>query len=224
MIPLLLVLLLVAVPASAQTANDPPIRRLQIDFGGGLLGGATLGSADANLRANATTPQPYRVFSSDNQVAPSPSFHVRAGYDLTRRLGVEGGVVLSRPKIESSLSGDIEGAPSITVDERIDQYFLEGSVVFRLDEMRIGRSTVPFVAGGAGYLRQLHQGLTVIEQGHLFHLGGGLKHVLTLRNRGLLRAAGIRADARVYLLTSGYSFDDGPRPHLAASSGMFLVF
>jgi hypothetical protein len=223
-IRLLLVLLLMAAPALAQTPIDPPVRRLQVDLGGGLLGGGALGAADANLRANATTLQPYRVFSSDTRFTPSPTFHVRAGYDLTRRLGVEGGVVFSRPTVESSLANDIEGAPSLTVDERIDQYFLEGSVVFRLDEMRIGRSTVPFVAGGAGYLRQLHQGLTVIEEGHLFHLGGGLKHVLTLRNRGLVRAAGLRADARVYLLTSGYTFDDGPRPHIAASGGLFLVF
>ena len=223
MIPLLLLLLLVAVPASAQNI-DPPLRRLQVDFGGGLIGGANLGTVDANLRANANTLQSFRVFSSDTRFAPAPSFHVRAGYDFSRRLGVEGGVVLSRPKIESSLTGDIEGAPPLTVDERIDQYFVEASVLFRLDEIRLGRSTVPFVAGGAGYLRQLHQGLTVIEQGHLFHLGGGVKHVLTVRNRGLVRSSGLRADARVYLVSSGYSFDDSPKPHMAASGSFFLVF
>jgi len=164
------------------------------------------------------------VFSSDTRFAAAPSFHVRGGYDLTRRLGVEGGVVFSRPAIRTSLTGDIEGAPSLTVDERVDQYVIEASVLFRLDELRLGRSTVPFVAGGAGYLRQLHQGLTVIDQGHLYHVGGGVKHTLTVRNRGLVRSAGIRADARVYLLTSGYSFDDGPRPHVAASGSLFLVF
>ena len=224
MIPLLLLLLMVAVPASAQTPIDPPVRRLQVEFGGGLIGGADIGPVDATLRANATTLQPYKVFSSATRFSPTPSYHVRAGYDFTRRLGVEGGMVFSRPKIESSLTGDIEGAPPVTVNERIDQYFLEASVLFRLDEIRLGRATVPFVAGGAGYLRQLHQGLTVIDEGHLFHLGGGVKHVLSVRNGGLVRSSGVRADARVYLLTSGYSFDDSPKPHIAASGSFFVVF
>lgn len=214
--------LLLAAPASAQT--DPPVRRLEVELGGGILGGASLGSADANLRANATTAQPFRLFSTASRVSTGRSLHARAGVALNRRFAVEGGVLVSRPQIRTSVSGDAEGAPSLTVDERVDQYFVEATVLVGLEEIRIGNRTVPFLAGGAGYLRQLHEGLTVIEQGRFYHLGGGVKHWLLARDRGFVRAAGLRADARVYVLVSGISFDGRPRPHAAASGSFFLAF
>jgi hypothetical protein len=217
-------IVLLAAPASAQSVSDPPIRRAEVDVGGGILGGALLGSADANLRANATTKQPYRLFSTETRFAAAPSFHVRAAYAWSRRFAVEGGLVVSRPVLRTSVTSDVEGAPSLTADERLDQYFLEAGLLVRLDELRIGRGTVPFVAGGIGYLRQLHEGLTVVEKGHLYHLGGGVTHTLLVHNRGLVRSAGVRADARLYLLTSGVSFDTGARRHIAASGSAFFVF
>ena len=221
-VSILLLFLVLAAPASAQT--DLPIHRLEVELGGGILGGAALGSADATLRANATTPQPYRVFSTDTRLTTERSLHARLGVALSRRFAVEGGLVFSRPRIRASVSADAEGAPPLTVDERVDQYFVEAALVIGLDEIRLGNRTVPFLAGGAGYLRQLHEGLTVIEEGHFYHLGGGVKHWLLARNRGFVRAAGLRADARVYLLVSGISFDQRPRPHTAASGSFFLAF
>jgi hypothetical protein len=189
-----------------------------------MIGGASLGSADANLRANATTKQPYRLFSTDSDVATGKSLHARVGFALSRRFAVESGVVFSHPRIRTSVSGDVEGAPALTVDEAVDQYFIEAALVVRLDEIRLGRRTVPFVAGGVGYLRQLHEGLTVIEEGHLYHLGGGVRHWLLTRDRGFVKSAGLRADGRVYVLVSGISFDGRPGPHIAASGSFFLGF
>ena len=214
--------LMLAAPAHAQT--DPAIHRPEVELGGGILGGASLGSADANLRANATTAQPSRLFSTASRVLTERSLHARVGVALNRRFAVEGGVVFSRPQIRTSVSADAEGAPPLTVVERIDQYLVEATVRVALDEMRVGNRTVPFLAGGAGYLRQLHEGLTVIEEGHFYHLGGGVRHRLLARNRGFVRAAGLRADARVYVLASGISFDGPPRPHGAASGSFFLAF
>jgi hypothetical protein len=155
---LLVMLSVAAAPAYGQAVGDPPIRRVEVEFGGGIFGGASLGTADANLRANATTKQPYRLFTSDTSFGAAPSLHVRAGFAWSRRFAVEGGFVVSRPALRTSVSGDVEGASSLTVDERIDQYFLEGSVLVRIDEIRFGPRTVPFVAGGVGYVRQLHDG------------------------------------------------------------------
>jgi hypothetical protein len=89
---------------------------------------------------------------------------------------------------------------------------------------RLGRRTIPFVAGGAGYLRQLHQGRTFIEQGHVYHLGGGIRHWLIARDRGFIKAAGLRADGGVYVFVSGISFDGHPRPQAAASGSVFVAF
>ena len=215
-------LLLLAAPAFAQ--RDPSTRRLELEVGGGLVGGTSLGAADANLRANATTRQASTLFATTSRMAATPSAHARVGFALSRRLSVEGGAVVGHPRIHTSVSGDVEGAPALTVEERIDQYFVEGSVLVHFDEIRFGGRTVPFLAAGAGYLRQLHEGLTVIEQGHLYHLGGGVKHWLLARDRGLIKAAGLRAEGRLYLLKSGISFNGNPRPHLAASGGVFVAF
>lgn len=220
-----------AVPARGQTPGrtlaqaappDRPVRRIEVSAGSGLFGGSALGTADANLRANDTTVRPFRLFSSDSRFGAAPLVEVRGGFSFNRRFGTEAVFVFARPELRTSVSGDVEGVPALTIVERVDQYSVEGSLVIMFDELGLGRRTVPFVATGVGYVRQLHEGLTLIEQGHSFHLGGGLKHWLTVRDRGRIRAAGVRADARLYLMARGVSFEDGPRP-LGAISGSFFV-
>lgn len=211
-------------PAAAQPAEERPTRRIEVDLGGGWLTGAPLGSADATLVANNPTRQPFRLYTTDSRLGSAPMFHARAGFALTRRWTIEGGIVLGVPELRTSVSGDVEDAPAVTIGERIDQYFIEGSVLVLLDQLRVTPRTVPFAAAGAGYLRQLHEGLTAIEEGHLYHAGGGIKHWLVARDRGRIRAAGLRADVRLYLLAAGVSFDKGPRPHVATSGSVFVAF
>lgn len=218
-----LIMLIPAVNAQAQT-TDRPRPRVELDVGGGLLGGAALGSGDANVLANNPTRQPFRIFSADTRIARASALHARGGVALTRRFGVEGGVVIGHPEVRTSLSADVENAAPLTAVERVDQYFFEASVIVMFEEWRVGGGTVPFAAVGGGYLRQLHEGQTVVEQGHLYHAGGGVKHWLVARDRGRIRTAGLRADARMYLLAKGLSFDDGPRPHAAISGSVFVGF
>ena len=113
---------------------------------------------------------------------------------------------------------------ALTVVERVDQYVIDARIVIMLDEVRLGQRTIPFATAGAGYLRQLHDGHTVIDEGRVFHVGGGMKHWLLARDRGLLKAAGVRLDARLYVLTSGITFDDNPRPQGAISGSAFVTF
>lgn len=219
-----LLLCIGATTSYAQTADQRPIKRIEVEFGGGMLGGGGLGKDDANLRANATERRPFKLFSSDSRFASAPALHARVAFSFNRRFAAEGGVVFGRPRIRTSLSGDVEGAPALTVDERVDQYFFEGSVLVLLEEIRLGQRTVPFAVAGAGYLRQLHEGQTVIEEGSVYHVGGGVKYWLLARDRGFIRAAGLRADARLYLLAGGIVFDGGPRPQGAISGSLFVSF
>lgn len=216
--------LAIAGSAQAQTADERPLRRLEVEMGGGLIGGAAAGEADATLLANDPVRRPLTLFETTTRIGPAPAFHVRLGAALSRRITIEGGVVLSRPELRLSTSGDAESGPSLTIVERIDQYFFEGSVLILIDEARLGGRTVPFVAAGGGYLRQLHEGQTIIEHGVLFHAGGGLKHWFLARSQGALRGAGMRADARVYILRDNIAIEDRPRPHGAVSGSLFLVF
>jgi hypothetical protein len=210
--------------ASTAQAQERPRARIEVDAGGALLGGAPLGSGDANLLANNPTRQSFRLFSTETDVGRAPALHVRAARALSRRFGVEGGVVIAHPEVRTSVGNDAESAPPLTVVERIDQYFFEASLVVMFEEWRVGAGTVPFAVAGGGYLRQLHEGLTVIEQGHLYHAGGGVKHWFVARTTGVIRTAGLRADARMYFLARGLSFDEGPRPHAAISGSVFVGF
>ena len=221
---LVIVAVLAAAPALAQTPEVTRIGRVEVDAGGGWLGGAQLGSVDANLRAATPTPTSFRLFSADSRFAAAPTVHVKAGYSLSRRFVVEGGLTLSHPELRASVSNDAEAAPPITIAERIDQYGVDAGLVVMIRELAIGGRTLPFVTGGAGYLRQLHEGQTVVEEGHFFHAGGGVKHWLLAREQGLVNGAGVRVDARLYLMSGGIAFEDRPRPHGAISGSVFLAF
>jgi hypothetical protein len=122
------------------------------------------------------------------------------------------------------VSGDIEGAPDLTAVERLDQYFFEGSLLVMFDGLGLGSRTVPFAAAGAGYLRRLHEGLTVVEDGQVYHVGGGIRHWLMTRARGAVRAVGLRADARLYLLADSAASDVSTRSHAAISGSVFVTF
>lgn len=218
------VLLVGALPSYAQTAAGRPVGRVDITVGGGLLGGAELGSADANLRANDPARQSFRLFTTDSRFARVQVFHLHTGFAFNQRLALEGGLTWSRPNIQTSTRSDMEGAPPITMAEQVDQYFVDGSLLIMLDELRVGARMVPFVAAGGGYLRQLHEGQTVVEHGQVYHVGGGIKYRLLTRDSGVVRAVGLRGDARAYLMRGGVAFEDGPRPHVAVSGAVFVGF
>jgi hypothetical protein len=106
--------------------------------------------------------------------------------------------------------------------ERLDQYLVEAGILFMLDELRFG-STVPFVTGGAGYVRQLHEGLTLIDQGRDYYVGGGVKHRFLTRTRARLKSAGLKAEARLRLLAGDLVFD-AVVPRLGISGSVFVAF
>jgi hypothetical protein len=183
-----------------------------------------LGSADANLRRNDPVRQTFRLFATSSDVGRAPLWLVRLAFPLSRRFAIEGALTKATPDVRVSTTSDFEGAPSITTTETIDQYFIDGSIVVMLDELRIGTRAVPFVAAGGGYLRQLHEGQRLVEQGEVYHAGGGIKYWLLTRKAGTLRSAGLRADAKAYFLRGGISFDDRPRSHVAISGSVFVGF
>jgi hypothetical protein len=213
-------------PMSAQTTAQQTAARVELEVGGGLIGGAGLGASDADLRANAQAPRPFRLFTADSRFVRAPALLVRAAVPLGRRFGLESGMTWGRPEIRTSLTADAEGAAPLTSVERIDQFVFDASLVWMLGTLRPGQRLIPFVSGGAGYLRQLHEGRTLVEHGQTYHAGGGVKYSLFTRTagRGLLRSAGLKGDARLQLLSGGIAFEEGPRPHVAISGSLFVGF
>jgi hypothetical protein len=203
--------------------SDPPVHRLQVTIGGGAMSGARVGARDADLRGSAAPGAVSPLFRTTTGFGASPIVEARVGIALSHRITIEARGSFNRPVLRVSVAADAEGAPALTVVERVDQYMVGGGVLVMLDELRLG-GMVPFAAAGAGYLRQLHEGLTLVEHGRSYDVGGGVIRPLVSRDRGIVRAAGLRADARLYLLVGGIGFDAGPRAHAAISGAAFVVF
>jgi hypothetical protein len=210
--------------ASAFAQARRPYRgdRFEASFGGIWIGGAGLGSSEANLRANNLTPTPFRLFTAETRTASAPGFDARFGYWLTRSIGIDGGFVRVRPELRTRISGDSEGAAALTVTERLDQYFIDARVIWLLPRFS-GGGTVPFVSGGAGYLRQLHEGQTLVETGQVYHAGGGVRRRL-LTDVRWFGSIGARIDGRLYVLVDGVQLEDRPRTHGAITGALFLTF
>jgi len=217
----LITVLVVLAASTARAQTDPPLHHLQLGAGVGFFGGAALGDADANLRTSSS--DPYRLFATSSRQAGTVGLDLNLAVDLTRRFGLEAHTLFARPDVQTSVTGDAEGAPPVDAVERLDQYLIDGGIVIRLRELRM-KSWEPFASAGAGYLRQLHEGLTLSEHGHLFYFGGGVRRVLLLRPKGFLRGLGARGDVRLTILSGGITVEDKRRQHLSASASLFVVF
>jgi hypothetical protein len=209
---------LAAVGTEAQTISEP-IGRLQVGAGVGWLGGAVFGEQPADLRA--ASGGRYRLFESETDLRAAGAFEARVGILLTRRYGIEGRAAIGRPELRTVILSDAETAGSFTLVEQIDQYAFDGGILIRLDEWETS-GLAPFASAGLGYVRQLHEGKQLGEDGHLFYVGGGFTHALFSRTQGLIRAASVRADLRLNLISM--ELDEGSRPQGSVSGGIVFTF
>lgn len=215
-----------AAAAAAQTDRDPfRPRSFEISAGGMLMGGNALGSATATLTRNQSPASAFPLFETDTELAGAAGFEGRVGFHVTRGLAAEGAFLFSRPTLETRITSDAESAPATTATSALEQYLAEGSVVYHLHRWTLAGG-VPFVLGGAGYLRQLHEDRAVVETGQAYHAGGGLKFVFGRRARGWIRAFGVRVDGRVYVLRGGADLSDGDdaRTTGAGSASVVVLF
>jgi len=189
----------------------------------GLLGGASAGDADADLRGSSPSNPTYRLFAAEARFARAPAIEARVAWRFARRFAVEGHGMRVDQDLRVSVSADAEGAPPVTVAERVDRYILDAGLLVLLDELRVA-GLVPFAVAGAGYLRQLHEGATLVEQGHVYHVGAGVKRSVMARKGRFLDGIGLRADARVYVFGHGLTPDDSPRPYLSVTGSVVLAF
>ena len=209
--------LTVVTPAAAQAPSEP-IGRLQVGVGVGWIGGASVGEQPADLRT--ASGGPYRLFESETDLGATASFELRVGFGLTPRFGVEGRVARSAPEVNAVVSSDAEASDSFMISESIDQYVFEGGVLFRLDELQ-AMGLTPFVSAGAGYVRQLHEGDSLVEEGRLFYAGGGFTRIFFSRPQGFIRAASVRADLRLNVLSLDLEADSSRLQGSLAGSIVF---
>src|SRR5690606_6430711 len=137
--------------------------------------------------------------TSEPSLEPSLGAQGTVAVYVTRTLAIEGGVQFSRPELQVRLTGDFEDAPDVTASTTITSYLFTGSLVYHFGN---SPRQVPFIAAGAGHIRDVHSGNEVLETGVEYHGKAGLKWWF-----GPRRTAGLRLEGGLSLRDGGFSYD-----------------
>jgi hypothetical protein len=207
--------------AAAQPASTIPGR---LEVGAGVLwaGAQPLGSQDANLTTG--TGSTLRLFSSTSDLLAVAGVEGRVGVKLTRAIDAEVLASYATPQLRTRLSNDTENSVGATVTEPVHQYNVGAGILWDVSARRSATRLRPFVAAGASYLRQLHEGATLVATGQTYHVGGGAKFVLASRPRRSLKVVGVRLDARAVVRTKGITFDGRRSLSPEAGASLFARF
>lgn len=212
-------------PAAAQVWLGSPAPRLgSLEASGGVVffSGYEMGTTNAELTRNVNAGTgPYDLFRSTSRMKPAVGIQGRLGFYVSHSVAIEGGVQYARPNFSVRLAADAEEAPDLTATEPISRYVIDGSLVLHLSNLSFaGGKGVPFIAGGGGYLRELHDGNGVIETGTELHGGGGVK----LWFGSGARRLGVRADVGFSMRDGGFDFRDGRRTLPTAGVSLSYLF
>jgi hypothetical protein len=187
-----------------------------VEVGGSVLyvGGYDAGSRDAQETSNSTTgAPPLTLFATSSRVAPSVGAEARLGVYLTGRVSVEGALQFSRPALSTRITNDFENADPLTAEETVTSYVVTGSLLYHFSDGPVA----PFVSGGGGYVRQMHEYNTEVITGSEFHGGGGVNVWL-----GSTRRLAVRLDAQASSRSRSVGFED--KRQLVATFGGGLTF
>lgn len=146
----------------------------------------------------------------DGSVGPAAVFGVR----LSGALTAEAAFAYNPSQFVTRISDDAEGVADTSIGVPLRQFLIEGGVRVAPRGWRRG-ALAPFASGGAGYLRQLYDGRTLIANGHLYYLGGGLYYERASGRPSRVKGTGLRADLRAVMLRDGVAPDSGG--HVAPS-------
>lgn len=213
-------LLWVCPAASAQPyIGSTAPRRGSIEIG---AAGLWNGGHDAGGRSASETPNgsggaaPLTLFTATSRVRPSLGGDARVAVYLSARTAVEGTLQYSRPILEVRLANDFENAAPVTAEGQVTSYIAGASLLYHFGTGRL----VPFVSGGGGYVRQLHEDNADLVTGSEIHAGGGLKYWFGARRRRF----GLRLDAQASARTRSAEFEQKRRILPAVAGGLTYLF
>ena len=202
--------------------RDAPRRGMfELSGGGMFASGFDLGESDRRADPELTHREVRSLFERGT-VAGFPGAFARIGFYLSDSVSIEGGDALRAPDaLGPAVRRCRVGAPNATAEETLSHYLFEGSLVWHLRHLSFasGRA-IPYVAGGAGYLRELHEGNQLVETGQEFHALGGLKYWLGSRRPAVRRCA---SRAGVSSRKKGFDTDD-EAAHAAGCVRRVVVF
>jgi hypothetical protein len=215
---------LMLLPAIVQAQ---PRREGRLEIGGsvGVAGSHDLGTENATEPGNGVpSGSPLTLFQADTSLERAPLIEGRVAWHLTRALAVEGTFGVVRTHLRTTIKNDFEQAPPTTATSRLTQYIVAAGLLWQFTHGRVR----PFVTGGGGYLRQLHDGATVVETGKSAFAGGGVKIALR-ESRGprpsIVKMVGLRIDAQAVFTRGGFDVNgDVWRHYPTLTGGIFVCF
>jgi hypothetical protein len=216
----LAVAVVVLLTPAVALAQQSTARRTEI--GGDLrwLTGVQFNDVNANETAFGGVIRPVFKTSSSLEHAACPEARFVVG--LTSTIDVEGSVAFGRSHLTTRIFQDPEAADT-TVSEAVTLYLLEGGVTAHVTRFRRGRVT-PTASGGLGYLRQLHDGQTFIQNSPTIYVGGGLRFPLNDDGVRGLKSAVLRLEVRATILTSHSTLDNATHVLPAVIGGLLFHF
>jgi len=193
----------VAVHAQSSEAPAPQAHHVQIMAGLLWIGGANLGSRDANLRSNApgSLPPSFILFNAATEMKAAPGFEVRGGFAITPTWAIEAGGSYATPKMVSTISQDPERAGTVTVSQQTEHFAFDAGVLWRTP-IHLGGRFRPYVTTGAGYLRELHEDRVLLATGQRYFVGAGGEWWLR-GGHGRGKTLGLRSELRSVWRTGG---------------------
>ncbi len=219
--PVVTVLLLagLAVPFGLEAQEAPP--RLAVSVGPDWLGEADVGGADATLTGAGGGR--VDLFRTASTVTGGVGVGAAVGVRVAGGLWTELTARYHSARLATRITGDIEAADE-TAREALQQLHVDGGLLWLPEKLRLASRLQLFVAGGAGYLRQLHGTNTLAETGRSYYAGSGLIVSLPERQGGTFKASGVRLELRAAGSRGGVAFDD--RLHVAPAiwASLFLRF
>ncbi|HYM23092.1 MAG TPA: outer membrane beta-barrel protein [Vicinamibacterales bacterium] len=209
-----------AVPARAEAAEQG---RFEIGIGPLWMGSASFGARPAD-ETNAAG-QAVPLFVTATTLDAATGVEGRFGLRLTERFDVEATGSYAGPHLVAKVTSDSEaGLGPFTSDEWVQQFTVGAALVWKLPPLRRRPRWMPFVAGGAQYVRQVHEGGTLLESGQLYEAGAGIKYELGSRSGARLKAIGVRGEGRAVVRAAGVNVDG--RAHLspALAASLYVRF
>jgi opacity protein-like surface antigen len=210
---------LMLLPCAAAQAQ--PAGRVELSGGIRWIGPLSFGDVAASEQTLNGGTRP--LFKTRNSLEGSIGGTGAIGVRLTDSLRAEASFAYNPAKLRTEVSADAEGADPVTLLAPVSQLLFEGGLVLQPGRWRRG-SLSPFVTGGAGYLRQLNDGRTLVETGQSFYAGGGLYYERVPGRPRRLKASGIRIDARAMVLRDGVAPDSDLRVAPAVVAAAFVRF
>ncbi len=207
--------------ASPAAAQEPKTPRVEVAIGAAWAGGVSMASLSATETEANGAARP--LVNLSRELTGSAAIEARVGFRMTSRLDVEAIGTYARPQFRVTASGDVEGAPSLTAPEQLQEFTVGGSASWFLVRRDGEARLLPFLSAGVAYARQLHETATLADSGAIVEVGGGVKRVLRA-GTGRVKALGVRADLRARVRPESLSLDG--RTHVSPMLGasLFLRF